>query len=56
MYNKDSVEIYQEVDLEREQRPNMCFSQKPIVVGNEAESKERISCVFVRKMTAKVKT
>lgn len=44
MYNKDSVEIYQEIDFEKRSKGQICAHFKLYHVnGNEAESKERVT-------------
>ena len=57
MYNKDSVELSREIDFAKRNKGQICaYRKRQLCHGNEADSKENISRVFVRKMTAKLKT
>ena len=56
MNDKDSVELSQEIDFGKRNKGQICaYLKSRLQHGNKAESKERISRVFVRKMTAKLK-
>ena len=57
MHNKDTVELSREIDFGKRNKGQICaFRKSQLWHGNEADSKESISRVFVRKMTAKSKT
>ena len=48
MYNKDSVELSREIDFGKRNKGQICaYRKSQLWHGNEADSKESISHVFV---------